>query len=574
MDKRFYYEGEQFFLDGEKFLLRSGAMHYFRIPKAYWKDRLLKLKECGFNCVETYIPWNLHEPEEGVFDFSGELDFGEYIDEAASLGLQAIVRAGPYICAEWENGGLPYWLGRYEKCIRTSHPVFMEKVTNYFERVFAYVRPRLVENGGNILMVQVENEYSHFGEDTGYLSALESFYAEHLPEALLFTADNCDEKGFRLGSLPNRLLCGNFGSAVEENMRKIHAVRPNQPKVCMEFWSGWFDHWGEEHHTRPVEEKLACLESFFQKEYHFNMYMFHGGTNFGFTSGANLWEDGTYAPIVTSYDYDSPLTEWGDRTPCYYAIRALIEKYYGRLPSTTAKESDKYAYGDIRFDGYAPLFSQLSKVGSVQTQNEPRSFEESGQAYGYAYYQTEMAEDGEFLFKAHDRATLYQNGERIGSFMRREGESSRAQVKRGPLGIFVENLGRINFGSKVFDKKGLLHAKGKTKGAWLRVSLPMRDLSGVMFSILPTKSAFGPAFYRGKFTVEKVGDTFLKTEGFQRGFVVVNGFNLGRFDNAAGPTKTLYVPKTVLREGDNEVVVFDTEGGVCAKASLVAAAQL
>ena len=329
--------GERFYLDGEPFTIRSGAIHYFRVPRPYWRDRLLKLKECGFNTVETYVAWNVHESHEGDFDFSGEKDVAAFLRTAQELGLYAIVRPGPFICAEWEAGGFPAWLlADRNMRLRCNYAPYMQKVERYFKRLFAELSPCAIENGGNVILWQVENEYGSYGNDKEYLRRLVEIYRENGIAGQLFTADGAWINMLVKGALPETCLpFVTFGSRTEEAMRCVDLFVKNTPKMCAEFWCGWFDHWGEEHHTRTSEDVLKDLEPFFIHGWSFNFYMFHGGTNFGFMNGANSGEK--YMPTVTSYDYCGLLTEAGDRTETYYKVRDMFIKYGVNVPALTAK---------------------------------------------------------------------------------------------------------------------------------------------------------------------------------------------------------------------------------------------
>ncbi len=565
MVKRFYYDEKDFYLDGEKIVLHSGAIHYFRVHEQDWQDRLLKLKECGLNCVETYVPWNLHEPQEGSFDFSKGLDLGAYIDLAMQLGLYVIVRSGPYICAEWEGGGLPYWLLRYENMqIRCSNMLFMEKAERYLEKVCEIIKPRLIENGGNIVMLQIENEYGSYGNDQKYLQALKAFYEQKIPECVLFTADGLDISMLRTGLIDGVLFCGNFGSETEKNIAIMQETRPLQPQMCMEFWCGWFDHWGGKHISRSTQEKIACIEEFLKSGWSFNIYMFHGGTNFGFMSGMNSFENGKVEPTTTSYDYDAFLTESGDRTESYYALRELMRKYGAVVPKLTAVEQEKKAYGAVRFIQQATLFENLETIGKAYTSITPLQMEDMEQAYGYILYRTKTPFGGRVILEGlADRALVYANGEYKGAILRGEEQP----VWLTPLedaynvDVLVENRGRINYGSWQLDKKGIqkMRMGGQCMFHFDCVSLPMDNLEKLQYTDSVTVNTT-PCFYKGVFTVTKRCDTFLKPSGFSRGFAVLNGFNLGRFNNVEGPQRTLYVPKSLLKDGENELIIFDSDG--------------
>lgn len=572
---RFTYEDKNFYLDGKRIVIRSGAIHYFRIPKEYWYDRLLKLKECGLNCVETYVAWNLHEPYENEFDFSGNLNLGEYIDIAKNLGLLMIIRPGPYICAEWEAGGFPFWLKNYPLHIRCSDSLYLDKVKNYLLHVFEIIKPRLIDNGGNIIMLQIENEYGSFGNDQNYLQLLKNIYEEILGKCLLFTSDSPDKLCLHGGTLPNVLAFINFGSHTKENFNILEKIRPNQPLMCMEFWCGWFDYWGGEHHVRSVEDKLRELNVFIENDYSFNIYMFCGGTNFGFMNGANLTSD-AYQPTVTSYDYDGILTETGDRTEAYYKLRRMIQNRTKEQFSLIATDGKKKNYGKVNFYEVADLFDNLEVIGISRFSPVPLSMEEMGEGYGYILYKTFLT-DVETLFfdEIHDRAIIFCDGKKVGDFERSDlARIEKIQRKKGKceIAILVENMGRINFGLQLFDRKGIgsIRQWNQHVFGYQCIALPMKNLSPLRFVKMRRESCENPAFYRGIFFVDDPQDTFLKLEGAKRGFAVINGFRLGRYCMEKGPQRTLYVPASFLKRGNNELVVFDSDGTKSLLAELVA----
>ena len=391
--KNFTYKNSEFYLNGKEFKVYSGAIHYFRMPREYWCDRLLKLKECGFNTVETYIAWNVHEPKEGEFDFSGDNDVAAFLRMAQELGLYAIVRPGPFICAEWEAGGFPPWLFKDRNVrVRCNDVRYMEKVENYLTRLFDELRPNLLINGGNVFMMQVENEYGGYGNDKSYLRRLVEIYRKCKMDCLLFTADGAWINMLVKGSLTDECLpFVTFGSRTEVSMRSVDPISPNTPKMCAEFWCGWFDHWGEEHHTRTSEDILKDFVPFLENGWNFNFYMFFGGTNFGFMNGANF-AGGKLQPTVTSYDYCAPLNEAGDRTENYYKIRDEFIKHDVPVPPLTAKDSEKAAYGRIDLSRRAFLFDNLGEKHIKSPY--PLTMEEVGQNYGYILYSTVMPRYG------------------------------------------------------------------------------------------------------------------------------------------------------------------------------------
>ena len=567
------YENDKFYLDGKEYVVLSGTMHYFRIPREYWYDRLLKLKECGFNTVETYTCWNLHEPKEGEFDFSGMLDIEKYISIAEELGLNVILRPGPYICAEWEFGGLPSWLLTYENLtIRCNDEVYISKVRRYYNELLSRLDGHFASQGGSIFMLQIENEYGSYGNDKQYLNAVLDIYKENGVDCLFFTSDGACYTMLSGGTLEGHLAVANFGSRVKESLSVLKEYRPNQPLMCGEFWSGWFDHWFEEHHVRPVEEVLQCISDFNELGASFNMYMFHGGTNFGFTNGANY--DDYYAPTVTSYDYNAPLSEAGDRTELYYKIREMFEKTYGNVPPLTAKETPKKAYGRCELCEKAMLFDNLDNISKPVESRAPLFMESYGQDFGYILYRTTVkGPQNDWRLEAdacHDRAQVFVNEKQVAVFERWDKDSyAKANIRRPlsynesySLDFLCENMGRVNYGHKLWDRKGM---KGIRFGrqyhfGWTTYCLDMRDLSGLVFTPCEKEGVKGPVFLRGSLEIEASPcDSFLRLDGFKKGFVTVNGVNIGRYFNEAGPQKTLYVPAPFLKSGSNEIIVFESD---------------
>lgn len=559
----FNYKDSKFYLDGEEFTIISGAIHYFRVHPDYWRDRLLKLKACGFNTVETYICWNLHERKEGVFDFSGRLDLVRFIKEATELGLKIILRPGPYICAEFDFGGLPSWLIGYpDMKIRNNNPLFLSKLEKYLVQVFDRIRPYLCTNGGNIIMLQVENEYGSYGDDKDYLNAVADIYRRNGMDVLLFTSDGGNDLMHRSGSIDGVFCSANFGSDPESNFAIIKKYRPNQPLFCSEYWNGWFDHWYDKHHTRSGEDTAKTLDTILSMGASVNFYMLHGGTNFGFTNGANCFEN--YEPTVTSYDYDAPISECGDLTEKYYQIKKVIEKHTGKQADIHVENTPKAAYGKVVLNEYASLFDVLpepKRSPSVLT------MEETGQDFGYILYSTVLIGAYEnlplILGDVHDRAHIFLNGECKGIIERslrndqvfinlKEGEKAK-------LDILVENMGRVNYGPFMFDRKGILG--GVRFGQMYHFGW---DIYNLTLDTLPEKYSASPAkaplFLKGYFDVREIGDTFLYLDNFTKGVAFVNGFNLGRYYTPAGPQKSLYVPAPLLQKGRNEIVVFETDG--------------
>ena len=564
----FSYNGHDFTMDGKPYSVLSGAMHYFRIPRAYWHDRLLKLKECGFNTVETYTCWNLHEPREGEFHFDGMLDIAAYVEIAASLGLNVILRPGPYICAEWEFGGFPAWLLAYDGMkLRCSDPLYLEKVRRYYAQLLGRLRPYFAGNGGNIIMCQIENEYGSFGDDKDYLRAIAQMYRDFDVSCLLYTSDGACSWMLSGGTLDEYVCVANFGSNAKGQFAALNAFREGQPTMCGEFWCGWFDHWYEQHHTRPASEIAQQFTEITDAHASVNFYMFHGGTNFGFWNGANHAE--CYQPTVTSYDYCALLSEAGDRTEAYFAVRNLICEHYGSVPALTASESEKCAYGALMLNEQALLFEQVAHLGKTIRRPTPVYMEYLGQNFGYTLYSTVVNGPIEplplILDGIRDRALIFIDGEYRGLVeTTRTVETPTISLGKGEsakVDILVENMGRVNYGVHFGDHKGIDRVRlgQRFHYGWEMTPMEMDDLSALTYA--PYRAVGRqPQFLRGTLHIDGAPrDTFLRLDGFGKGFVTVNGFNIGRYFNAAGPQKTLYVPAPFLHAGDNEIVVFESD---------------
>ena len=555
--------GDQFCKDGKPIKLISGAVHYFRNLPETWPDIFEKLRAMGCNCVETYCAWNMHEPKPGTFDFTGRLDIVRFIKEAEKAGLMVIVRPGPYICAEWEFGGLPWWIQREEGLeIRCRNEVYIRYFDRYLDELLGRVRPLLCTNGGPVILLQCENEYGYYGDDREYLSYLRDGYRRRGINVPLFTSDGGSEDSLLDGTVEGCLPTLNFGSRVEENFKVHDQLFPNCPKVCMEMWDGWFDAWGDEkHHTTDPQVYAGVVRDMLKKG-SLNIYMFIGGTNFGFTSGANHYEK--FAPDVTSYDYDALLTECGDVTEKYKAVREVIREATGKELPPIPKDREKKAYGKVALTRSAGLLSNLDALSSPIHSDVPRAMEEYGIGYGYIAYRTVLNRDyrdAKLSFESlGDRAQVLVNGKLQGIAYLNDSLEVTVNAKKGDvLTILVENMGRANFGPKMMRKKGLpgrVLLGGKIHFSWDVYPLPMTDLSGLSFG---GDEAEAPAFYEGTFTVEEPADTFLRTDSFKKGFVVLNGFNLGRYWEV-GPQKTLYVPGPLLKKGENTLLLFESDG--------------
>ena len=560
----FEVKGKDFLKDGKPIKIISGAVHYFRNMPDTWADIFRKMKAMGLNCVETYCAWNMHEKQPGEYDFKGNLDIAEFIRTAEKEGLMAIVRPGPYICAEWEFGGLPWWIqtdGEME--IRCSNKAYIERFDRYLDRLFEEIRPLLCTNGGNIIMMQLENEYGYYGDDREYLTYLRDGYLKRGIDVPLFTSDGTSMDNLLDGSVEGCFSTLNFGSRVEENFKAHDELYPDAPKMCMEMWNGWFDAWGDkEHHTTDAKVYAGIVDDMLKKG-SVNMYMFIGGTNFGFTSGANHYE--VFAPDVTSYDYDAILTECGDVTEKYYAVRDVIKKYVDyELPEVPANRKKK-AYGKVKLTEVASLFDNLSNLSSPVYSDVPKCMEAYGYGYGFTCYRTKLNRDyndAVLSFESlGDRAQVYINKELIGICYINDSLEIKISAKAGDeLTVLTENMGRANFGAKMMRKKGIagrLLIDKKIHFGWNVYPLPMDNLQKLVYTKeTPEENSL---FYKGKFTVDEAKDTFLKLDNFTKGFVIINGFNIGRYWEI-GPQQTLYVPASLLNEGENRIVVFESDG--------------
>lgn len=572
---RLTYDADGYYLDGKPFQIISGTIHYFRVVPEYWEDRLRKLKECGMNAVETYTCWNLHERKEGMFDFSGRLDVAQYLEIAKRLGLFVILRPGPYICGEWEMGALPSWLLAVPGMrLRCYHEGFLEKVRNYFRALLEKIRPYLAENGGPVIAMQVENEYGSYGNDHRYMGAIRNIILENGVTSLLFTSDGPGFFMLNGGSLPDTLATVNFGSNPKDNFSLLKRFRPEQPLTCMEYWNGWFDHWYETHHTRESGDTANVMEEMLAGGASVNMYMFHGGSNYGLCSGSN-YENGLQ-PTVTSYDYNCPLSECGDMTEKYYAVREVIQRHTGKTVALTSENSVKRAYGKVALTEAAYMWDNLSALSEPVSTAYTQSFEELGLDFGFALYVSRLEGPIEPLELSIDglcdRALVFwKEGEEKPRFLGVKENTGRRDDKivigldfgkSAELLILVENLGRVNYGGHIADGKGILRGvriANQYQFGWDMYPMNCEDISGLAFKPQSDDAMTGPVFRRGFFAVEDVNDTFVRLDGFTKGIVYINGFMLGRYWNTAGPQRTLYLPGPLLREGRNEIVVLELE---------------
>ncbi|NXS92265.1 BGAL galactosidase, partial [Jacana jacana] len=578
------YEEDCFRKDGAPFRYISGSIHYARVPRPAWRDRLLKMYMSGLSAVQVYVPWNYHEPLPGVYDFAGDRDVEAFLDLTAELGLLVILRPGPYICAEWEMGGLPAWLlWKPDIVLRSSDPAYLAAVDSWLHVLLPKIKPRLYQYGGNIISVQVENEYgSYYACDYGYLRhLLGSFRALLGTEVLLFTTDSTQARELRCGTLQGLYATVDFGpdSNVTEAFGAQRHVEPKGPLVNSEYYTGWLDYWGEAHASTSSARVAQGLEAMLQLGASVNMqYMFHGGTNFAYWSGADFKDQ--YKPVTTSYDYDAPLSEAGDPTEKLFAIRTVISKFQALPVGPMPPSTPKYAYGRVALQKHADLLDVLDVLcpsGPIQSQF-PLTFEAIKQAHGFVVYRTRLPRDvldpatlGAPPHSVCDRGYVMLQQEYQGT-LERDGETTlRVTGKEGDtLDVLLENMGRISFGANVSDFKGLLgnlSLDSTPLSNWLIYPLAIDTAiqQGWPHTALPESSSqgrAGPAFYTGTFETPGIAwDTFVKFPGWSKGQLWINGFNLGRYWPPRGPQQTLFVPSLVLHVGHpNNITVLELEG--------------
>lgn len=566
---------DAFYLNGQPFKILSGAIHYFRIDPDDWYHSLFNLKALGFNTVETYVPWNAHEPHKGQFDFSGRLDIERFIQTAQSLGLYMIVRPSPFICAEWEFGGLPAWLLEENMRIRSSDPAFIKTVSQYYDRLLGILTRYQVDQGGPILMMQVENEYGSYGEDKTYLRAVRDLMKEKGVTCPLFTSDGPWRATLRAGTLieDDVFVTGNFGSKASYNFAQMQEFFDEYgkkwPLMCMEFWDGWFTRWKEPVIHRDPEELAEAVHEVLELG-SINLYMFHGGTNFGFMNGCSA--RGTLdLPQVTSYDYGALLNEQGNPTEKYYAVQKMMATYYPQYPQEEPLIKECLPARTLSLTAKTSLFANVHNIAQVETSLYPKRMEELDQHTGYLLYETDVEMDAPEerlrIIDGRDRAQVYVNDRHLATQYQTEiGKDlliAGDEKESVNLKILLENMGRVNYGHKLLadsQRKGIrtgvcvdLHFHLQ----WKQYPLELQDLSRLDFSKEWQENA--PAFYRFDFRLDCVYDTYIDMMGYGKGAVFVNGHNLGRFWEV-GPTTSLYVPHGFLKEGDNTIIVFETEG--------------
>lgn len=562
---------EDFLLDGEPFRVLSGALHYFRVHPDQWRDRIRKARQMGLNTIETYVPWNAHAPTPDTFDLSGGLDLGRFLDDVAAEGMRAIVRPGPYICAEWTNGGLPAWLFASETVgVRRDEPQYLAAVDVYLRHLGPVIAPRQIDRGGPVILVQVENEYGAYGSDPAYLEKLTTLTRDIGITVPLTTVDQPEPQMLENGSIPGLHKTASFGSRPIERLATLRAHQPSGPLMCSEFWDGWFDHWGAHHHTTSVAESARDLDELLGAGASVNLYMFHGGTNFAFTNGAN--DKGVYQPLVTSYDYDAPLDEAGDPTPKYWAFREVLTRYNPVAPDDAPGKASPAPALTARFTHAVALGDVVTSFGAWTAYDHLPTMEELGRYDGFALYRTEIDASGPAALQfaeVRDRALVSLDGRPVGVLARDHHDRTLALPAdaRGTVEVLLEDQGRVNYGPRIGEAKGLIgpaRLNAAPLERWEAMALdltdisPVRDAATSVDAALPAMS--GPVFAVGAFELDEPVHLFLATERWGKGSVWINGFNIGRYWSR-GPQQTLYVPGSILRAGRNEIIALELQSG-------------
>lgn len=562
----FKLEKSEFLLDGKPYHIISGEIHPARIPAEYWRHRIQMAKAMGCNTIAAYIFWNYHETEPGVFDFeTGNRNIARFIRIVQEEGMWLLFRPGPYVCAEWDFGGLPsYLLSIPDIKVRCMDPRYTEAVERYIKALAPVVKDFQVTKGGPVVMVQVENEYGSYGNDRTYMKWVQDEWKENGIEVPFYTADGATAPMLEAGTLPGAAI-GLDPGAKAEHFAETTKVNPNVPSFCSELYPGWLTHWGEKWQHPDTAVLLRDVKWLMDNKKSLNFYVIHGGTNFGYWAGANAFAPDQYQPDVTSYDYDAPINEMGQATPKYYALRNLLAKYLPanqQLPSVPAP-MPVIEIPEIALTKSASVWDNLPVA--IQTP-QPKPMEMFGQKGGFILYRTQLIgqKKGKLrITELHDYATVFVDGKYVGKIDRSKVENSielPASASANPqLDILVEGMGRINFAEYMIDRKGItdrVSLNGMTLMDWQVFTLPFDEAYVQKLKFASTEATRPGAFFKGEFNLANVGDTYLDVSLWEKGVVWVNGHNLGRYWNI-GPQKQLYCPAPFLKKGKNEIVIFD-----------------
>lgn len=568
----FAIENGFFLYDGKSIQVHSGEMHFSRVPEAYWRHRLKMLKAMGLNTVATYVFWNYQETAPGVWNFSGNHDLAKFIKTAGEEGLFVILRLGPYACAEWEFGGYPWWLQKTKGLvIRNNNQPFLDSCKVYIHKIAEQVKDLQVTHGGPLIMVQAENEFGSYVSQRKDISLSEhKAYSYKIKELLgkagfdvpFFTSDG--SWLFEGGAIEGTLPTANGEDNIANLKKVVNTYHGGKgPYMVAEFYPGWLDHWMEPFQKVAASSIARQAERYLKDSISFNVYMVHGGTNFGFTSGANYDNRHDIQPDITSYDYDAPISEAGWATPKYDSLRAVIKQYvHYPVPEVPAR-LPVMEIPEIKLTRTVSLFDLVEKIEPVEN-DAPLTFEDLNQGYGYVLYSKKFVQpiSGKLSIPGlRDFATVYVNGERVGE-LNRITKTYTLDIDlpfNATLSILVENMGRINYGAKITENtKGIISPVTindmEITGNWKMTKLPFDWQPEITVSSPVT--ARTPAVYTGEFVLDKAGDTFLDMHGWGKGIVFVNGINLGRYWKA-GPQQTLYLPGCWLKKGKNKITVFE-----------------
>lgn len=564
-----------FLRDGQPHRVISGAIHYFRVHPDQWRDRIRKARLMGLNTIETYVAWNAHEPRRGEWDASGWNDLGRFLDLVHAEGLDAIVRPGPYICAEWHNGGLPVWLTGSVEGLRSSAPAFLAEVTAYLRRVYDIVAPRQIDHGGPVILVQIENEYGAYGADRAYLESLVTTTRDAGITVPLTTVDQPVDRMLSDGSLPGLHKTGSFGSRSTERLATLRRHQPTGPLMCAEFWDGWFDWWGGVHHTTDVAAAAADLDELLAAGASVNIYMFHGGTNFGLTNGAN--DKGRYLPLVTSYDYDAPLDETGNPTEKFFAFREVIARY-APVPDEVPAAAEASPAFEVPLRAAGPW---TDVAAAAPTTALPQTFDELGHLSALVRYDTELpAGAGGLLVvdDVRDLAWVSVDGHPVGTLARTRHDRAIRIPDGRSLCILVEDQGRVNYDRRLGEEKGLIGEitlDGAPVTGWRATTLDVAEIAAEIDADGGRERGreVGPTAWTAEFSLDAPADLFVDTASWSKGYAFVNGFFLGRYWRN-GPQRTLAVPAPVTRAGANHLVVLELEDVLQPRAVFVGAPAL
>jgi len=562
----FKLEKSEFLLDGKPFQIISGEMHPARIPVEYWRQRIQMAKAMGCNTIAAYVFWNYHESEPGVFDFqTGNHNIAQFVKTVQEEGLFLILRPGPYVCAEWDFGGLPsYLLSIPDVKVRCMDPRYTEAAGRYIKTLALQVKDLQVTKGGPILMVQAENEYGSYGNDRAYMKWVQNVWKKNGIEVPFYTADGATPFMLEAGSLPDAAI-GLDPGANEGDFAQATKINPNVPSFCSELYPGWLTHWGEKWQRPDTTGLLKDVKWLMDHKKSFNFYVIHGGTNFGYWAGANAFSPTQYQPDVTSYDYDAPINEMGQATPKYYALRNLLAKYLPakqKLP-VIPTAIPVIEIPEIKLTASASVWDNLPLA--IQSP-QPKPMEMLGQKGGFILYRTQLIghKSGKLrITELHDYATVFVDGKYIGKLDRAKAENIieiPASASANPqLDILVEGMGHINFAEYMIDRKGItdrVSLNGMTLMDWQIFTLPFDETYVQNLKFSSGENTKPGIFFKGEFDLAVVGDTYLEVSQWEKGVVWVNGHNLGRYWNI-GPQKQLYCPAPFLKKGKNEIVIFD-----------------